>query len=98
IMLGAMTSGGMMEVARKGIFNPQHFYFNEIMILFLAVMVTDIILLDIFNTLALPTSTTVSIVFEILGASLALATIKVLHNELPMTYLFNNDNPAEGIV
>ncbi|MRI63361.1 inorganic phosphate transporter [Ornithobacterium rhinotracheale] len=98
IMLGAMTSGGMMEVARKGIFNPQHFYFNEIMILFLAVMITDIILLDIFNTLALPTSTTVSIVFEILGASLALATIKVIHNELPMTYLFNNDNPAEGIV
>uniref|UniRef100_UPI0039A45379 inorganic phosphate transporter n=1 Tax=Ornithobacterium rhinotracheale TaxID=28251 RepID=UPI0039A45379 len=98
IMLGAMTSGGMMEVARKGIFNPQHFYFNEIMILFLAVMVTDIILLDIFNTLALPTSTTVSIVFEILGASLALATIKVLHNELPMTYLFNNDNAEAGIV
>ena len=98
IMLGAMTSGGMMEVARKGIFNPQHFYFEEIMVLFLAVMVTDIILLDIFNTLALPTSTTVSIVFEILGASLALSIIKVLHGGLPMTYLFNHDNPDAGII
>lgn len=98
ILLGATTSGGMMEVARKGIFNPQHFYFNEIMVLFLAVMVTDIILLDMFNTFAMPTSTTVSIVFEILGASLALSTIKVLQNGYPMTYLFNHDNAEQGIV
>jgi len=60
-----------MEVARKGIFNPEFFGFNEIMIIFLAVMLTDILLLDFFNTIGLPTSTTVSIVFELLGASVA---------------------------
>lgn len=98
IMLGAMTSGGMMEVARKGIFNPQHFYFNEIMILFLAVMITDIILLDLFNTFGMPTSTTVSIVFEILGASFALSVIKTLNGDLPMNYLFNLDQPDKGII
>ncbi|MGI9527888.1 MAG: inorganic phosphate transporter, partial [Weeksellaceae bacterium] len=98
IMLGAMTSGGMMEVARKGIFNPQHFYFTEIMILFLAVMITDIILLDLFNTFGMPTSTTVSIVFEILGASLALSTIKVLQGGLPMNFLFNHNNPDTGVI
>lgn len=98
IMLGVMTSGGMMEVARKGIFNPQHFFFEEVMILFLAVMITDIILLDLFNTLGLPTSTTVSVVFEILGASLALSTIKILQGGLPMNYLFNHNNPDLGII
>lgn len=97
IMLGAMTSGGMMEVARKGIFNPQYFYFNEIMVIFLAVMITDIILLDVFNTFGMPTSTTVSIVFEILGASFALSVIKVLEDGLPMNVLFNHDNPEAGI-
>ncbi|MDO5656642.1 MAG: inorganic phosphate transporter [Flavobacteriaceae bacterium] len=97
IMLGAMSSGGMMEVARKGIFNPQYFYFNEIMVLFLAVMITDIILLDLFNTFGMPTSTTVSIVFEILGASFALSVIKILQGNLPMNVLFNNDNPDMGI-
>ena len=98
IMLGAMSSGGMMEVARKGIFNPQHFYFNEIMILFLAVMITDIILLDLFNTFGMPTSTTVSIVFEILGASFALSIIKILNGNLAMNVLFNHDQPDLGIV
>ena len=98
IMLGAMSSGGMMEVARKGIFNPQHFYFNEIMVLFLAVMITDIILLDLFNTFGMPTSTTVSIVFEILGASFALSVIKVLQGDLSMNILFNHDDPANGVV
>ena len=63
IVFGATFSSGMMEVARKGIFHPDQFYFREIMIIFLAVMMTDIILLDFFNTFALPTSTTVSIVF-----------------------------------
>lgn len=98
IMLGALTSGGMMEVARKGIFNPQHFYFTEIMVLFLAVMITDIILLDLFNTFGMPTSTTVSIVFEILGASFALSTIKVIQGNLPMNFLFNHNNPDAGII
>jgi len=77
VLVGAVFSNGMMEVARKGIFNPQFFAFNEIMIIFLAVMLTDILLLDFFNTIGLPTSTTVSIVFEILGASVAVSIYKV---------------------
>jgi phosphate/sulfate permease len=77
IALGAIFSSGMMEVARKGIFNPGEFYFNEIMFIFLAVMITDILLLDFFNTLGMPTSTTVSIVFELLGASVAMSLIKI---------------------
>ncbi|MDZ7774171.1 MAG: inorganic phosphate transporter [Bacteroidales bacterium] len=64
VLVGATFSSGMMEVARKGIFHPEMFYFNEIMIIFLAVMLTDVILLDVFNTMGLPTSTTVSIVFQ----------------------------------
>lgn len=77
VAVGAMTSSGMMEVARKGIFNPGEFMFNEIMVIFMAVMLTDILLLDFFNTLGMPTSTTVSIVFELLGASVAVALIKI---------------------
>lgn len=77
IIIGATFSNGMMEVARKGIFHPDHFYFSEIMILFLAVMLTDVILLDVFNSLRLPTSTTVSIVFELLGAAVAISIIKI---------------------
>jgi phosphate/sulfate permease len=77
VLLGAITSSGMMEVARKGIFNPGEFYFNEIMFIFMAVMITDILLLDVFNTLGMPTSTTVSIVFELLGAAVAMALIKI---------------------
>ncbi|WP_373517342.1 anion permease [Pricia sp.] len=77
IALGAIFSSGMMEVARKGIFNPSEFYFNEIMFIFMAVMITDILLLDFFNTLGMPTSTTVSIVFELLGASVAMSLIKI---------------------
>ena len=77
IFVGATFSSGMMEVARKGIFNPEIFFFTEIMILFLAVMLTDIILLDFFNTVGLPTSTTVSIVFELLGAAVVLSLIKI---------------------
>ena len=77
IAVGAVFSSGMMEVARKGIFNPEEFMFNEIMYIFMAVMITDILLLDFFNTLGLPTSTTVSIVFELLGAAVAMALIKI---------------------
>ncbi|HET8736705.1 MAG TPA: inorganic phosphate transporter [Pricia sp.] len=77
IALGAIFSSGMMEVARKGIFNPGEFYFSEIMFIFMAVMITDILLLDFFNTLGMPTSTTVSIVFELLGASVAMSLIKI---------------------
>ena len=77
VLVGAVFSNGMMEVARKGIFNPEFFGFNEIMIIFLAVMLTDILLLDFFNTVGLPTSTTVSIVFELLGSAVAVSIYKV---------------------
>ena len=77
IAVGAVFSSGMMEVARKGIFNPEMFFFSEIMIIFMAVMITDILLLDFFNTLGMPTSTTVSIVFELLGAAVAVSLIKI---------------------
>lgn len=77
IFIGAVFSSGMMEVARKGIFNPGAFYFDEIMVIFMAVIITDILLLDFFNTLGLPTSTTVSIVFNLLGASIVMSLIKI---------------------
>ncbi len=81
IFIGAVFSSGMMEVARKGIFVPGEFYFDEIMIIFMAVMITDILLLDFFNTIGLPTSTTVSIVFELLGAAVVMALIKIGHSD-----------------
>ena len=71
VMLGSTFSSGMMEVARNGLFNPSFFTFEKVMIIFMAVMLTDIILLDVYNSLGLPTSTTVSLVFEILGAASA---------------------------
>ena len=77
IAFGAIFSSGMMEVARKGIFVPSMFNFDNIMVIFMAVMITDILLLDFFNTLGMPTSTTVSIVFELLGAAVAVALIKI---------------------
>ena len=100
IFIGATFSSGMMEVARKGIFNPQFFQFSEVMVIFLAVMMTDIILLDTFNTFGFPTSTTVSIVFELLGAAVVVALLKITHggeglNVLP-TYI--NTASALGII
>ncbi|MEL7589233.1 MAG: inorganic phosphate transporter [Prolixibacteraceae bacterium] len=80
ILIGASFSSGMMEIARKGIFNPDMFVFSEVMVIFLTVMLTDVILLDIFNTLGLPTSTTVSMVFELLGASVAASVIKIVNS------------------
>ncbi len=77
IFIGATFSSGMMEIARKGIFNPEHFFLAEIMVIFLAVMITDVILLDLFNTFGMPTSTTVSIVFELLGAAVVVSLIKI---------------------
>ncbi len=77
IFVGAVFSSGLMEVARKGIFVPAQFNFHEIMLIFMAVMITDILLLDFFNTLGLPTSTTVSIVFNLLGAAVVMAIIKI---------------------
>ena len=77
VFLGAIMSNGMMDFARHGIFRPEQFAFQELMYIFLAVMVTDIILLDVFNSLGMPTSTTVSLVFELLGATFALSIIKM---------------------
>ena len=81
VFVGAITSSGMMEVARKGIFNPSMFMFQDIMFIFMAVMITDILLLDIFNSLGMPTSTTVSIVFELLGAAVCVSLIKISAND-----------------
>ncbi|MFC4635445.1 anion permease [Dokdonia ponticola] len=81
IFIGAVYSGGLMEVARKGIFVPGQFTFEEIMVIFMAVMIADILLLDFFNTLGLPTSTTVSIVFNLLGAAVVMAIIKITAND-----------------
>ena len=81
VFFGAALSNGMMEIARHGIFQPEQFYFEELMCIFLAVMVTDVILLDIFNTLGMPTSTTVSMVFELLGGTFVLAIIKIACDE-----------------
>ncbi|MBX2916685.1 MAG: inorganic phosphate transporter [Cyclobacteriaceae bacterium] len=80
IICGAMFSNGMMEIARNGIFNPNYFTFDKIMIVFMAVMLTDIILLDFFNSLGLPTSTTVSLVFELLGAALVTGLLIAFDN------------------
>ncbi|TDE04300.1 inorganic phosphate transporter [Flavobacterium sandaracinum] len=77
VLIGALFSSGMMEIARSGIFVPSMFSFNDVMIIFLAVMITDILLLDVFNSLGLPTSTTVSIIFELLGAAVCLALYKI---------------------
>ena len=93
IIVGCTFSSGMMEVARKGIFHPEHFYFSELILLFLAVMVTDVILLDAFNTYGMPTSTTVSIVFELLGAAVAISVIKIYTSPdaLSMAEYINSD-------
>lgn len=80
VILGAVMSSGMMDVARHGIMNPSNFNFKEVMVIFLAVMVTDVIVLDIFNRFGMPTSTTVSLVFELLGGTFMLAVLKMLHN------------------
>ena len=77
VFCGATMSNGMMDIARHGIFQPEHFAFSELIYIFLAVMVTDIILLDAFNSLGMPTSTTVSMVFELLGASFAFTLLKM---------------------
>ena len=100
IAFGAMSSSGMMEVARKGIFNPGEFVFAEIIIIFMAVMITDILLLDFFNTLGMPTSTTVSIVFELLGAAVAIALLKIwsVDGSLTDLGLYINTEKATEII
>ncbi len=96
IALGAIFSSGMMEVARKGIFNPDMFMFSEIMVIFMAVMITDILLLDFFNTIGMPTSTTVSIVFELLGAAVAIALVKIFANGGGFSEVVNYINTSQA--
>lgn len=100
IFIGAALSNGMMDIARHGIYQPQHFYFSEIMCIVLAVMLTDVVLLDVFNTMGLPTSTTVSMVFELLGGTFALSLIKVYNdpNGLGLGDLINTDKALSVIM
>jgi phosphate/sulfate permease len=97
VIVGATFSSGMMEIARSGIFHPDQFYFSEIMIIFLAVMITDVMLLDTFNTFGLPTSTTVSIVFELLGAAVAVSLIKIFGSTDTFTDLGKYINSAKAL-
>jgi len=97
MLLGVTFSSGMMEVARKGIFHPENFIMTELLIIFLAVMLTDIILLDLFNTFGLPTSTTVSIVFELLGAAVAVSLLKISHAGQNFSELINYINTAKAL-
>lgn len=94
LVIGSFLASGMMEVARKGVINPQSFQFAELMVVFLAVMITDIILIDSFNTLRFPTSTTIALVFELLGGALAISFIKSKSSALeavPVNQLINAD-------
>lgn len=97
IMAGVTFSSGMMEVARKGIFHPQFFTMPELLTIFLAVMITDIILLDLFNTYGLPTSTTVSIVFELLGAAVAVSLLKIVQAGDSLVDIVQYINSAKAI-
>ncbi len=97
ILLGSVFSGGMMEVARKGIFHPQEFYLMEIMVIFLAVMLTDVILLDFYNTFGLPTSTTVSLVFELLGAAVAVSLFKIANTDATLADLTQYINAGKAL-
>lgn len=96
ILVGALFSGGMMEIARSGIFVPSMFSFNDVMVIFLAVMITDVLLLDVFNSMGLPTSTTVSIVFELLGSAVCLAVIKIMANNDSWSVLPNYINTGKA--
>lgn len=99
VFIGATTSNGMMDIARHGIFQPDQFSFYEIMCILLAMMVTDVVLLDVFNTLGLPTSTTVSMVFELLGGTFVLAILRMTKDSsLSLGDLMNSDKALQVII
>jgi phosphate/sulfate permease len=101
IIFGSLMSNGMMEIARNGVFSPQYFFANEIVYIYLAVMIANLILLDVFNSLGLPTSTSVSLVFELLGATVAIAMIKMHTGALEgvgLSELINTDKALTMIV
>lgn len=97
VFAGAVLSNGMMDIARHGIFQPVNFSFYEIMCILLAVMVTDVVLLDVFNTLGLPTSTTVSMVFELLGGTFILAILKIVGDETGLLTLGDMMNTEKAL-
>ena len=99
VFIGAAMSNGMMDIARHGIFRPENFSFYDLMCIFMTVMVTDIILLDLFNTLGMPTSTTVSLVFELLGATFVVALIKMAGGtDLGFADLLNTEKALSVII
>ena len=99
IFVGAALSNGMMDIARHGIYQPEYFFFAEIMCILLAVMLTDVVLLDVFNSMGMPTSTTVSMVFELLGGTFAIALIKVYADDsLSLGQLINTDKALTVIM
>lgn len=100
VFVGAVMSNGMMDIARHGIFRPENFSFFDLMCIFMAVMVTDIILLDIFNSLGMPTSTTVSMVFELLGATFAVSIFKLAHDTTGLSFadLLNTEKALSVIL
>lgn len=99
VILGAVLSSGMMDVARHGIMMPDKYSFHEVMTIYLAVMVTDVIILDMFNTLGMPTSTTVSLVFELLGGTAMLAVLKVIADpQLDYSVLLNSNKALQVII
>ena len=98
IFVGATTSSGMMDIARHGIMQPQHYFLEDVMCVFLAVSATDVILMDIFNTLGLPTSTTVSMVFGLFGATTALALTKIIGDGMAYGDLINTDKALTVII
>lgn len=99
VVLGAILSSGMMDVARHGIMTPSHYSFEQVMTIFLAVMTTDVIILDVFNSLGMPTSTTVSLVFELLGGAFVMATlISISHPEWQYADLLNSDQALKTII
>jgi len=98
VLFGSLFSTGMMEIARSGVFHPGMFTFPQIMMLFLAVMVTDVILLDVFNTLGLPTSTTVSLIFELLGAAVAVALVNIWKTDTGVLIDYINSGKALTII
>src|SRR5690606_41234294 len=96
VSVGAIFTSGLMEVARELIFVPGKFYFEEIMIIFMAVMIADILLLDFFNSIGLPTSTTVSIVFELLGAAVCVSLLKIYYSTGDFSTLYDYINTAKA--
>lgn len=98
ILIGTTFSTGLMEVARNGIIKPEQFYYHDVMIIFLSVMITDVILLDMFNTFGMPTSTTVSLIFELLGSAVAVSVVKIYSNAGTLAELGSYINTNKAII